>query len=106
PLFVYDQHEPDETLWGGGVGLATRIYRNTETFDGFFAEAGAGLIGHDGKLEGNSASIDFLLEAGVGYRFPDTDWHVALKFNHLSNGGLASSNGGTNGFGLGFGYRF
>ena len=35
-----------------------------------------------------SATMDFLLEGGVGYQFQN-DWHVTLQVSHVSNGGLS-----------------
>jgi hypothetical protein len=106
PLFTYLQDEPSETLWGGGFGVAARIYQNKESRDGFYVEGGANVIFHSNHIEGNSATMDFLLEGGVGYQFPRTDWHVALQVQHISNGGLFDYNAGANSVGLAAGYTF
>ncbi len=106
PLFSYIQDDPSETIQGGGIGFVTRYYRNADDRDGLYAEGGAGIIFHTNHIEGNSATMDFLLEAGVGYQFPQTDWHVALQFQHVSNGGLSDDNAGANSLGLAVGYTF
>jgi hypothetical protein len=49
--------------------------------------------------------VNFLTEVGVGYEF-DNDWHVALKWRHMSNAGIASRNAGVNGLGIGIGFSF
>lgn len=105
PLFSYLQDEPSETLWGGGIGLAARIYQNADALNGFFVEGGANVIFHTNHIDGNSATMDFLLEGGVGYQF-QSDWHVALQVQHISNGGLSDSNAGANSVGLAVGYTF
>ena len=106
PLFGYIQDEPSDSLWGGGIGVATRVYQNKDTLDGFYVEGGAGLILHSNHIDGNSATMDFLLESGIGYQFPRSDWHVALQLQHISNGGLSDSNAGANSVGLAVGYTF
>lgn len=106
PLFTYIQDEPSDTLWGGGIGVAMRVYQNADSLDGFYVEGGAGLILHSNHIEGNSATADFLIEGGVGYQFPQTNWHIALQVQHLSNGGLAENNAGANSVGLAVGYTF
>ncbi|GMV99038.1 MAG: hypothetical protein AMXMBFR84_01770 [Candidatus Hydrogenedentota bacterium] len=104
PLFLYLQDDPEETVWGGGVGIDTRYYFK-EAYDAWYVEGAASLLGHDGKFEGNSGSMNFLLQAGVGYEFQN-DWHVTLQVQHLSNGGLAERNAGANSVGVAVGYRF
>ncbi|MDZ4859198.1 MAG: acyloxyacyl hydrolase [Candidatus Hydrogenedentes bacterium] len=105
PLFLYKQDDPDETLWGGGVGAVGRVYQHAGVRNGWFGEAGAGMIWHSNHIEGNSASMDFLLETGVGYQFQN-NWHVTLQFSHISNGGLGDTNAGANSLGLAVGYTF
>lgn len=106
PLFYYHQDDPADEIFGAGGGLATRIYQNEETYDGWFGEAGGSLIWQSDYIDKNSSRVNFLLEAGVGYEFPDDDWHVALKFFHISNGSMGSRNTGSNGVGLSVGCRF
>lgn len=105
PLFIYHQHGDRETLYGGGLGLALRVFKNKETHTGYYGEGAAAVIGHAGRIEGNESNVDFLLEAGIGYQF-ENRWHAALKYQHISNGGCSGRNAGANGVGLAFGYTF
>ena len=106
PLFCYHQHDPQSDIWGAGGGIAGRIYQHKGTLDGWYGEAAASAIWQSDSIEKNSSRVNFLTEPGVGYEFPDTNWHAALKVHHLSNAGLGSENTGTNGLGLSVGYRF
>ncbi|MCC6153667.1 MAG: acyloxyacyl hydrolase, partial [Candidatus Hydrogenedentes bacterium] len=99
PLFLYHQNDPSDTLWGGGIGTVGRVYQNAVERNGWFGEAGAGVIWHTNHIEGNSATMDFLLEAGVGYQFKN-NWHVTLQASHLSNAGLSDNNAGANSLGV------
>jgi len=105
PLFLYHQNDPSDTLWGGGVGGVGRVYQRAGERNGWFGEAGAGVIWHTNHIEGNSATMDFLLEGGVGYQFKN-DWHVTLQALHLSNAGLSDDNAGANSLGLAVGFTF
>ena len=105
PLFLYHQNDPSDTLWGGGIGTVGRVYQNAGDRNGWFGEAGAGVIWHTNHIEGNSATMDFLLEAGVGYQFKN-NWHVTLQASHLSNAGLSDNNAGANSLGLAVGFTF
>ena len=58
-----------------------------------------------GRFDGNSGSVNFFSEGGIGYKFK-RDWHVAVKISHISNAGLAGSNAGVNTLGIAFGYTF
>jgi len=104
PLFVYDQDDGD-TVTGAGFGLSGRYYFSKESRDGWFAEAGIGLLGHNNKFEGNSGSVNFIPQAGLGYKFQN-DWHVTLQLIHFSNAGFAENNSGVNSLGLGIGRAF
>jgi hypothetical protein len=105
PLFVYNQDDSDPTVWGGGVGVVGRIYQKKDERRGFFVEGGVAVLGHDEHIRGNSSSINFLPEAGVGYQFKN-DWHVTLQVQHISNAHLASDNAGANSVGLAVGFSF
>jgi hypothetical protein len=115
PLFLYDQDsdgrdgqrndDRDETVWGGGVGFAVRLYQKRDEYRGFFGEVEGNAIGHQHKFDGNSANLNFLIGCGVGYKFGNA-WHVALKYSHISNAGLGGENSGANAVGLGLGYTF
>lgn len=110
PLFLYDEQKDDDygagTIYGGGFGVTGRIYQHAETRSGWFGELGASALGMSEKLEGNSASVNFLTEIGVGYKFPESGWHVTAKWAHISNAGLGDHNAGTNGVGVAVGYTF
>lgn len=105
PLFLYHQNDPNDTLWGGGIGTVGRVYQNAGERSGWFGEAGAGVIWHTNHIEGNSATMDFLLETGVGYQFKN-NWHVTLQASHLSNAGLSDDNAGANSLGVAVGFTF
>lgn len=105
PLFVYNQREPNETIVGAGAGLAARIYKDKDTYQGWYLEGAISLIGHYPKFSGNTGSANLLSEAGVGYQYSE-NWHVTLKWRHLSNAGIASENTGVNGVALAVGYTF
>ena len=105
PLFLYHQNDPEDSLWGGGFGGVGRIYQRADERNGWFGEAGAGVIWHSGHINGNSATMDFLLEGGVGYQFRN-DWHVTLQASHLSNAGLSDDNAGANSVGVAVGFTF
>lgn len=121
PLFVYDQnnsdgyryfkgifddnHRDDPTVWGGGIGLNTRIYQVKDEYRGWFGEASVSALIHDNKFEGNSSNLNFVTGLGVGYQFK-SDWHIQVHYQHISNGSLGEQNSGANALGFGIGYRF
>jgi hypothetical protein len=110
PVFVY--HEDDdglgeeEVVFGIGAGLTARYYFDRVQRTGWFTEASASALWHSDFFEKNSSRVNFLTEAGVGYMWPKSHWHVALKVQHISNGSMGNDNAGVNGLGLGVGYRF
>ena len=119
PLWVYEQHVDDEKQWrfarrgswshetviGMGFGLAARWYSVAEEYRGWFGEIQANALGHDAKIDGNSANLNFLTGIGAGYKFKN-NWHAILKYEHISNAGLGAHNRGANGIGIGVGYTF
>ncbi len=104
PVFLYHDDESD-AIYGAGVGLTGRLYQHADSHTGLFGEVGAAALWHSRHFENNSSSINFLTEAGVGYRFPE-HWHVSVKFQHISNAGLGGCNSGANGVTLALGYTF
>lgn len=114
PMFIYGQDHPDRdwderyydgaTLWGGGVGIAGRLYVK-ENYQGLFFEIEANALAHDNKITGNSSNVNFLTGAGMGYKFNE-HWHAVVKYGHISNAGFGADNSGANVVGLGFGYTF
>ena len=106
PLFVYDQDEPGrETVWGGGLGLAARLYPFSTTCRGWYGEIEGHALGHQNQVNGNDSNLNFLIGAGIGYRFAN-DWHGLVKFEHISNASLEEQNSGANTLGAGIGYSF
>lgn len=101
PGFLYGS----EPIFGAGAGVATRVYQHGDRHDGLFGEVGVSVLWHSRDFEANSCRVNFLSEAGIGYKFTD-GWHVTLKLDHISNAGLGEYNGGINGLGLAAGYTF
>lgn len=95
-----------EGLFGGGFGIATRAYQNKERYDGIFGEVGASVLWLSSDYKDNDSRVNFMLEAGLGYKFPSTDWDVSLRYGHLSNANLGHRNAGVNGIGITLGYTF
>jgi hypothetical protein len=102
PLFIgWD----DNTIFGAGVGIATRVYANKEKLNGLYGELALSSILQSECFCNNDSRVNFISEAGVGYKFTN-DWHAGLKIQHLSNAGLCDDNGGLNTFGISAGYTF
>lgn len=108
PLFAYyeaaDDDDDADTLFGAGAGLGARLFLR-DSHEGWYAEAAITAVWHAGRFEGDSSGLDFLSEVGVGYQFRN-DWHVTMKYGHLSNAGLGEDNAGVNAVGIGFGRSF
>lgn len=104
PLFMYAQDD-DDNVFGAGFGLAGRLYQHAEEYRGWFGELEVSALGHDDKIEGNSASLNFLTGVGVGYKFKN-NWHATLRYEHISNAGLGEHNAGANAVGLAVGFTF
>ena len=106
PLFVYEQDERcEETVWGAGAGLGLRLYSVPDEYRGWFAEAGAHVLGHKHQIADNDSNINFLTGIGVGYKCK-AGWHSVLRFEHISNANLSEDNSGVNMLSLGIGFRF
>ncbi len=118
PLLVYGQDGAEQcwlddedyddyagsTVWGAGLGLTGRVYAKRD-YRGLFVEGQANVLVHDDKIVGNSASVNFLTGVGLGYKFK-CDWHLVVKYEHISNAGLGDENAGANLVGFGVGYTF
>jgi hypothetical protein len=102
PSFIY---AGPETVWGAGAGLSAKIYQKPVEYRGVFVEAFGNAIGHSPQFEGNSSNFNFLIGAGLGYKFQN-DWHVVLKYEHISNASIGDRNRGINTIGLGVGFTF
>ena len=105
PIFLYEPDGEGDTVAGAGVGLAARLYEMAEEHRGFFGELTVNALGHNHEIEGNGSNINFLSSIGVGYQF-QSDWHVVLRFQHISNAGLDGDNAGANAIALGLGCSF
>lgn len=122
PLFAYSQDGDDDyrhfrkifddngsddggTVWGGGFGLAGRVYQVKDEYRGWYGEASVSTLLHSNEFNGNNSNINFATGLGVGYQFK-SDWHVQLHYQHISNGSLGTKNSGANSLGIGVGYRF
>lgn len=107
PLFLYRENAGDrsETIFGVGAGVCTRIFARRDERTGLYGEAGIGPIWHSDCIQYNASRVNFLIELGIGYEFRN-DWHIAVKWEHMSNGRLRGENSGVNGLGLAVGYRF
>lgn len=97
--------EGGETVWGGGIGLGMRVYQVKEEHRGLFLDLGVNALVHNGELNGNNSSLNFLSGVGVGYQFK-SGLNTQINFAHISNAGLGSENAGANVIGLGLGFRF
>lgn len=109
PLFLYREKEDavgeSEWIYGFGAGVSARIYAKRDTRTGLYGEVSVTPVWHTDYFEGNGSRVNFLSEFAIGYDF-ENDWHVALKWEHLSNARLSGDNAGVNGVGLAVGYRF
>jgi hypothetical protein len=82
-------------------------HSSAELEDGKSHDSIAGaILWHSREFEDNDSSANFLCGIGVGYAFPDTPWHVTLKAEHISNGGIGGRNQSINGIGIAVGYLF
>lgn len=110
PLFIYEQGDAPwksntDTVRGLGFGLAGRLYAVKQEQRGLFAEVSGHMIATEGKLDGNSATVNFVPGFGVGYQWR-CGLNMALKYQHISNAGLGDRNAGANSVGLALGFRF
>lgn len=103
PLFFFGSDDP---AYGAGAGVSARVYQKADEYSGLFGEVGVSALWISRDLHHNSSRLNFLSEAGIGYKFPSSGWHVALKAEHISNAGLGSKNSGLDGIGLAAGFTF
>ena len=64
-----------------------------------FIEAGAGVVGTDFDLKGQSDGFNFSLQGGLGFHFfvlPQVALTAESRFHHISNAGLRQPNSGIN----------
>ncbi len=113
PAFLYYEDEDDDRdhdgsgglMYGGGAGIAFRLYQRAEERTGWYGEIGTVVLATTGKLEGNGSHVNFKSDVGIGYQFR-SGFHAAVKLEHISNAGIDDDNDGVNGAGLAVGYRF
>jgi len=108
PILLYDQDRNDkdmsDTVYAAAFGPVIRWYESTNHKGGYL-EIGVSLLWNSHLFRSNAARWNALTEMGVGYKF-DSDWHVALKLQHISNGQTRSPNNGVNAVALCFGFAF
>ena len=108
PVLLYDQDRNDkgrnDTVYAAAFGPVIRWYESTNHKGGYL-EIGVSLLWNSHLFRSNAAHWNALTEFGVGYKF-DSDWHVALKIQHISNGQTRSPNEGVNAVALCFGFAF
>jgi len=108
PAFIYHQEENDkgdtDTVFGEALGVDLRRYQYINN-RGCYWEIGVSTMWNSRLFRNNAARWNFLSEIGIGYKF-DSDWHVALKFQHISNAETRSPNAGVNALALCLGFTF
>jgi len=119
PIFVYEQGDgtnydrlrgylrgdDNDTVAGGGIGIAARVYARKREHRGFFFEVNTHALIHGGEFDGNDSNVNFLSGVGLGYQFR-FGMHTSVKWQHISNAGLGEVNDGSNILGVGIGFRF
>jgi hypothetical protein len=108
PALIYCQDRNDngesDTVYATAFGPVMRWYRNIN-HKGPYWELGVSPMWNSHKFRRNAARWNVLSEIGIGYKF-DSNWHIALKFQHISNAQTRSPNEGVNALVLGLGFQF
>lgn len=108
PVLLYDQDRNDkdksDTVYAAAIGPVIRWYESMNHKGGYL-EIGVSLLWNSYLFRSNASHWNALTEMGVGYKF-DSDWHVALKLQHISNGQTRFPNEGVNAVALCFGFAF
>ena len=108
PALIYFQDEnnkdKNDTIYAAAFGVVVRWYRQLN-HKGLYCEIGVAPLWNSRLFRGNAAHWNALTEFGGGYKF-DNNWHVALKFQHISNGRTRSPNYGVNALAFCLGYSF
>lgn len=108
PFFLYDQDRNDkgwnDTVYAVAFGPVVRWYDSTNHKGGFL-EVGVSLMWNSRLFRSNASNWNVFPELGIGYRF-DSNWHVALKMQHISNANTRSPNAGVNAVAFCFGFAF
>ena len=105
-LYYQDRNDngKDDTVYAGSFGPVIRWYESTSHRGGYL-EIGVSLLWNSHLFRSNASHWNALTEMGVGYKF-DSDWHIALKFQHISNAQTRSPNEGVNALVMCLGFEF
>jgi len=108
PALIYYQDRndkgKDDVVFAAAFGVVIRWYQNID-YKGFYWDIGISPLWNSRLFRRNASHWNALTEFGVGYKF-DSNWHIALKFQHISNGQTRSPNEGVNAMALCLGYTF
>ena len=94
-LFAY---HPEHGFAGGGTLMLRYNFLQLARVVPFI-EAGAGVVGTDFDLKGQSDGFNFSLQGGLGFHFfvlPQVALTAESRFHHISNAGLRQPNSGIN----------
>ncbi len=109
PFLIYYQDNngrgKSDYIYAAGIAANIRYYQNAIRSEGWYAEAAAGPIINSEYFEDNGCSVNFLLDGGIGYQF-DNNITLAVKYYHISNGGLDNRNIPLDMVGFSVGYQF
>jgi len=108
PALIYYQDRNDEgendTVFAAALGPVMRQYGQM-SHKGFYWEIGVSPLWNSRLFRRNASRWNLLSEIGVGYKF-DSNWHIAFKFQHISNASTRSPNEGVNALALCLGFTF
>lgn len=92
------EYHPEHGFAGGGTLMLRYNFLRLERVVPF-VEAGAGIVGTDLDLKGQSDGFNFSLQPGLGFHFfilPRVAVTAEARFHHISNAGLRQPNSGIN----------
>ena len=108
PALIYYQDRndkgKDDVVFAAAFGVVIRWYQDID-YKGFYWDIGISPLWNSRLFRSNASHWNALTEFGVGYKF-DSNWHIALKFQHISNGQTRYPNEGVNAIALCLGYTF
>ncbi len=108
PALIYYQDTNDsgesDTIYATALGPLMRWYRDIN-HKGPYWELGVSVLWNSDHFRRNASRWNVLSEIGIGYKF-DSDCHIALKFQHISNAQTRSPNEGVNALVLCLGFEF
>jgi hypothetical protein len=105
-IYFQDRNDNGEsdTIYATALGPLMRWYRDID-HKGPYWELGVSAVWNSHHFRRNAARWNALSEIGIGYKF-ESDWHIALKFQHISNGQTRSPNEGVNALVFCLGFQF